>query len=39
VLFETAKVLRRHELAGLISADQAVQAHADLLDRCAVSTP
>ena len=32
VLFETANVLRRHELAGLISADQAVQAHADLLD-------
>lgn len=32
VLFETANVLRRHELAGLISADQAVQAHGDLLD-------
>jgi predicted nucleic acid-binding protein len=32
LLFETANVLRRLELAGLISADQAVQAHADLLD-------
>jgi predicted nucleic acid-binding protein len=32
VLFETANIIRRHELAGLVSADQAVQAHADLLD-------
>ena len=32
VLFEVANVLRRHELAGIISADQAAQAHADLLD-------
>lgn len=30
--FETAHILRRHELAGLISPDQAAQAHADLLD-------
>ncbi len=30
--FETANVIRRHELAGLISPDQAAQAHADLLD-------
>jgi predicted nucleic acid-binding protein len=32
VMFEAANVLRRHERAGLISADQAVQAHADLVD-------
>jgi predicted nucleic acid-binding protein len=32
VVFEAANVLRRQELAGVISADQAVQAHADLLD-------
>jgi predicted nucleic acid-binding protein len=31
-LFEAANVLRRHELAHLITADQAAQAHADLLD-------
>jgi predicted nucleic acid-binding protein len=30
--FECANVMRRHELAGTISADQAAQAHADLLD-------
>jgi predicted nucleic acid-binding protein len=30
--FEAANILRRHELAGLIGADQAAQAHADLLD-------
>jgi|HubBroStandDraft_6_1064221.scaffolds.fasta_scaffold598560_2 predicted nucleic acid-binding protein len=30
--FETANVIRRHELAGIVSADQAAQAHADLLD-------
>jgi predicted nucleic acid-binding protein len=29
---ETANILRRHELAQLISPDQAAQAHADLLD-------
>jgi predicted nucleic acid-binding protein len=32
VLFEAANILRRHELADLISADQAAQAHTDLLD-------
>lgn len=31
-LFEAANILRRHELAELITADQAAQAHADLLD-------
>jgi predicted nucleic acid-binding protein len=30
--FETANIIRRHELAHLISADQAAQAQADLLD-------
>ena len=30
--FEAANVIRRHELAGLVSGDQAAQAHADLLD-------
>lgn len=30
--FETANIIRRHELAGLVSKDQAAQAHADLLD-------
>lgn len=30
--FEAANILRRHEVAGLISADQAAQAYADLLD-------
>jgi predicted nucleic acid-binding protein len=30
--FETADIIRRQELAGLVSADQAHQAHADLLD-------
>lgn len=29
--FECANILRRHEQAGLISADQAAQAHIDLL--------
>ncbi len=32
VEFEAANILRRHELAGLVTADQAAQAHADLLD-------
>jgi predicted nucleic acid-binding protein len=32
VEFETANILRRLELAGLISPDQVAQAHADLLD-------
>ena len=30
--FEAANVIRRHELAEIVSADQAAQAHADLLD-------
>ena len=30
--FECSNVIRRHELGGLISADQAAQVHADLLD-------
>ncbi len=32
VTYETANVIRRHEITGQISPDQAVQAHADLLD-------
>ncbi len=32
VAFEAANIIRRHELAGSITADQAGQAHADLLD-------
>jgi predicted nucleic acid-binding protein len=32
VTYETANVIRRHELAGQISPDQSAQAHADLLD-------
>lgn len=30
--FEAANIVRRHELAGLVTTDQAAQAHADLLD-------
>ena len=30
--FEAASIIRRHELAGQVGADQAAQAHADLLD-------
>lgn len=30
--FECANIFRRHELSGLVSADQAAQAHGDLLD-------
>jgi len=30
--YESANIIRRHELAGLITTDQASQAHADLLD-------
>lgn len=30
--FEAANIIRRHELAKLVSPDQAVQAHRDLLD-------
>jgi predicted nucleic acid-binding protein len=29
--FECSNIIRRHELAGLVSADQAAQAHADLV--------
>lgn len=32
VAFEAANIIRRHELAGVVSTDQAAQAHADLLD-------
>lgn len=32
LLFEAANIIRRHELAAFISADQAAQAHSDLLD-------
>ena len=32
MLFEASNVIRRHELARIITGDQAVQAHADLLD-------
>jgi len=32
VAFESANIIRRHDLAGLVSADQSAQAHADLLD-------
>ena len=32
VLFEAANVLRRLQSAGVVSADQADQAHADLTD-------
>jgi predicted nucleic acid-binding protein len=30
--FEAANVIRRHQLAEIVSADQAAQAHVDLLD-------
>lgn len=30
--FEVANIIRRHELAGVISTDQAAQAHSDLID-------
>jgi len=32
MMFEASNIIRRHELARLISADQAAQAHADMLD-------
>jgi predicted nucleic acid-binding protein len=32
IAYETANIIRRHERAGLVSADQAAQAHNDLLD-------
>jgi predicted nucleic acid-binding protein len=31
-VWEAANIIRRHELAGIVSSDQAAQAHADLLD-------
>jgi len=31
-VFEAANIIRRHELAGQVSEDQASQAHGDLLD-------
>ena len=38
-VFEAANIIRRHELAGIVSADQAAQAHADLLDLTIESWP
>lgn len=32
IAFEAANIIRRQELAGMISSDQAAQAHSDLLD-------
>ncbi|MGL5859313.1 MAG: type II toxin-antitoxin system VapC family toxin [Angustibacter sp.] len=32
IMFESSNVIRRHEMAGRTSADQAAQAHRDLLD-------
>jgi len=32
VAFEVANIIRRHSLAGIVGADQAAQAHGDLLD-------
>ncbi len=32
IMFEVANIMRRQELAGLISTDQAAQAHVDLID-------
>jgi predicted nucleic acid-binding protein len=37
--WETANIIRRHELAGIVSSDQAAQAHADLLDLTIESWP
>lgn len=39
VKFEAANIIRRHELARLVSADQAAQAHFDLLDLAIESWP
>lgn len=39
VWFEVANIVRRHELSGIVSADQAAQAHADLLDLAIESWP
>lgn len=30
--FEVTNIIRRHDLAGVISSDQAAQAHSDLID-------
>ena len=32
LMFESSNIIRRHELAGLVSVDQAAQTHADMLD-------
>ena len=32
MMFEASNLIRRHELAGHVSPDQAVQAHADLVE-------
>lgn len=32
IAFECSNIIRRHELAGLVSPDQAAQAHVDLLE-------
>ena len=37
--FESANIIRRHERAGIVSADQAAQAHADLLDLATEAWP
>lgn len=39
VAFEAANIIRRHELAGIVSPDQAKQAHTDLLDLTIESWP
>jgi predicted nucleic acid-binding protein len=39
LMFESGNIIRRHELAGLVSADQAAQAHADMLDLAIESWP
>ena len=37
--FEAANIIRRHEAAGLIGADQAALAHVDLLDLARTGWP
>lgn len=37
--FETANIIRRHALVGLISTDQAAQAHTDLIDLASEQWP
>ncbi|MEO9222244.1 MAG: type II toxin-antitoxin system VapC family toxin [Mycobacteriaceae bacterium] len=32
IMFEAGNIIRRHAMSGLVSADQAAQAHGDLLD-------